>query len=86
MSEFLEEKRLKELIKRYFEFIGYLVTLYVTQADETEDSENEDVDKKKVESANDDKIKEVDEKRDKRKNKRKNKSKKKMTMVKHEDH
>ena len=46
MGEFLEEKRLKDLIKKHSEFIGYPISLYVEKTEETEVSDDEDEEKK----------------------------------------
>merc|ERR1711862_284419 len=49
-SEFLEERRLKDLVKKHSDFIGFPIELYVEKSKEKEvtDSE-EDEDKKDVE-------------------------------------
>jgi molecular chaperone HtpG len=60
-KEFLEERRLKDLVKKHSEFIGFPITLYVeksTEREVTDDEEEEeegDDDKPKVEEVDDDK-------------------------------
>merc|ERR1712036_80282 len=59
MSEYLEESRLKDLVKKHSEFIGFPIKLYIektTEKEVTDDddddedgNENEDEDKPKVE-------------------------------------
>merc|ERR1712133_285980 len=48
-SEFLEERRLKDLVKKHSEFIGFPIELYVEKSTENEvtDSEDEGEDKNK---------------------------------------
>merc|ERR1712182_179624 len=55
-SEFLEERRLKDLVKKHSEFIGFPIELYVEKSKEKEvtDSEEEEEEKKKAK-----KVKEV---------------------------
>merc|ERR1711983_180448 len=55
-SEFLEERRLKDLVKKHSEFIGFPIELYVEKSKEKEvtDSEDEEEEKKKTK-----KVKEV---------------------------
>merc|ERR1712040_6673 len=64
-SEFLEERRLKDLVKKHSEFIGFPIELYVEKSKEKEvtDSEEEDEEEKKDEDKEGDepKIEEVDE-------------------------
>merc|ERR1712159_389006 len=63
-SEFLEERRLKDLVKKHSEFIGFPIELYVEKSKEKEvtDSEDEGEEKKEEEKDTDEpKIEEVDE-------------------------
>merc|ERR1719364_667141 len=61
MSEFLEEKRIKDLVKKHSEFIGFPVMLYtekttekeVTDDDDDDDEDEDDDDKPKVEEVDD---------------------------------
>merc|ERR1712093_635649 len=63
-SEFLEERRLKDLVKKHSEFIGFPIELYVEKSNEKEvtDSEDEEEAKKEEgEEGDEPKIEEVDE-------------------------
>merc|ERR1719159_1108133 len=67
-SEFLEERRLKDLVKKHSEFIGFPIELYAEKSSEKEvtDSEDEEEEPKKEEKADDEpKIEEVDEEKEK---------------------
>merc|ERR1711935_1000804 len=84
-SEFLEERRLKDLVKKHSEFIGFPIELYVEKSKEKEvtDSEEEEEEKKKEETADGDepKIEEVDEAKEAEEKKKKTK---KVKEVSHE--
>merc|ERR1712196_263846 len=73
-SEFLEERRLKDLVKKHSEFIGFPIELYVEKSKEKEvtDSEDEAEEEKKEEDKDTDepKIEEVDEEKEKEKKKK----------------
>merc|ERR1711871_700579 len=63
-SEFLEERRLKDLVKKHSEFIGFPIELYVEKSNEKEVTDSEDEEEAKKEEGEDGdepKIEEVDE-------------------------
>merc|ERR1711862_580240 len=75
-SEFLEERRLKDLVKKHSEFIGFPIELYVEESKEKEVTDSEDEDEKKEEEGKDGdepKIEEVDEEKEKEEKKKKTK-------------
>merc|ERR1712190_23368 len=83
-SEFLEERRLKDLVKKHSEFIGFPIELYVEKSKEKEVTDSEDEEEKKEEEGKDGdepKIEEVDEKKEKEAKKKKTK---KVKEVSHE--
>merc|ERR1712096_136117 len=84
-SEFLEERRLKDLVKKHSEFIGFPIELYVEKSKEKEvtDSDEEEEEKKDEEGKEGDepKIEEVDEEKEKEAKKKKTK---KVKEVSHE--
>merc|ERR1711972_559933 len=68
-SEFLEERRLKDLVKKHSEFIGFPIELYVEKSKEKEVTDSEDEEEKKEEEGKDGdepKIEEVDEEKKKK--------------------
>merc|ERR1719183_3467918 len=84
-SEFLEERRLKDLVKKRSEFIGFPIELYVEKSQEKEvtDSDEDEEEKKDEEGKEGDepKIEEVDEEKEKEEKKKKTK---KVKEVSHE--
>merc|ERR1712188_161657 len=84
-SEFLEERRLKDLVKKHSEFIGFPIELYVEKSKEKEVTASEDEEEEKKEEedkeADEPKIEEVDEEKEKEEKKKKTK---KVKEVSHE--
>merc|ERR1740123_2802054 len=83
-SEFLEERRLKDLVKKHSEFIGFPIELYVEKSKEkevTDSDEDEEKEKEEEKEGDEPKIEEVDEEKGKEAKKKKTK---KVKEVSHE--
>merc|ERR1712193_14522 len=83
-SEFLEERRLKDLVKKHSEFIGFPIELYVEKSKEKEVTDSEEEEEKKDEEGkegDEPKIEEVDSEKEKEAKKKKTK---KVKEVSHE--
>merc|ERR1711897_110035 len=76
-SEFLEERRLKDLVKKHSEFIGFPIELYVEKSKDEEEEKKDEEGKEGDEP----KIEEVDEEKEKEEKKKKTK---KVKEVSHE--
>jgi len=76
MSEYLEERRLKDLVKKHSEFIGYPIELYTEKTKEEEVSDDDDDDEEDDDKP---KIEEIDEDEEKEEKKKKTKTVKKVT-------
>merc|ERR1711899_202811 len=60
-SEFLEERRLKDLVKKHSEFIGFPIELYVEKSKEKEVTDSEEEEEEKEKEAKKKKTKKVKE-------------------------
>merc|ERR550539_24568 len=65
-SEFLEERRLKDLVKKHSEFIGFPIELYVEKSEEKKEDEKGEDDEPKIEEVDEEKEKESKKKKTKK--------------------
>jgi len=73
-GDFLEDRTIKDLVKKHSQFIQYPISLYTTKEETVTDDEEEAKEEKKVEEEGDAKIEEVnDDEEDKKKDKKKKK-------------
>jgi len=92
-TDYIDEKKLKDLVKKHSEFIGFPISLYVTKEEEKEvecsssedeDEDKEDKDKDKEEPKDEDGAMEVDEEEFEKSTDKAKKKTKKVKEVKHE--
>ena len=83
-TEFVEERRLKDLIKKHSEFIGFPIKLLMEKSTEKEVTESDEEDEKKKDEEKKDEDKKEDEPKIEEEEEKKEKKKKKIKEVSHE--
>lgn len=73
--EFIEERRLKDLVKKHSEFIGFPIELLVEKSQDKEVTESDDEDEKKEDAEKKDDEPKIEEETEKKKDKKKKKIK-----------
>ena len=73
--EFIEERRLKDLVKKHSEFIGFPIDLLVEKSQDKEVTESDDEDEKKEDAEKKDDEPKIEEETEKKKDKKKKKIK-----------
>merc|ERR1712070_1266896 len=70
--EYIEERRLKDLVKKHSEFINYPISLWTEKTvDKEVDDDDDEEDEKKEEDGDEPKIEEVEEEEEKKEKKKK---------------
>eukprot|EP01126_Amoeba_proteus_P020440 TRINITY_DN207_c0_g1_i10.p1 TRINITY_DN207_c0_g1~~TRINITY_DN207_c0_g1_i10.p1 ORF type:complete len:716 (-),score=213.43 TRINITY_DN207_c0_g1_i10:135-2282(-) len=77
-GDFLEDRTIKDLVKKHSQFIQYPISLYTTKEEQVTDNEDESSKKTTVDQGEDTKIEEVEDDEDDEKPKDKKKKKKKV--------
>jgi molecular chaperone HtpG len=74
-TEYLEERSIKDLVKKHSQFIQYPIELLITKEEEVDDDEGEKKDEPKEEKKDEPKIEDLDEEKEKEEKKDKKKKK-----------